>query len=134
MNRITERIWIGDSHDARNITALKEHDIRYLLNCAEDLPSRLHWEHGIRSFHCGLCDGENHPSLYLAAIHILESIHDGDNRVLVHCHEGRSRSVYVVACYLVKSTMHDIHYWIDKIKERGRDVKVNEGHFKSYLP
>ncbi len=135
MNKITQQIWIGPSSAAGNREALQREGIRYILNCAEDLPAQLGWKEGFVHFQCGMTDGANHPSLYRGALCILDAItHDPENKVLVHCHEGRSRSVYVVALHLVeksKFTM-SIQEAIQHIKIMGRDVKVADGHFKSF--
>lgn len=134
MNQITENIWIGNSQDARNASALKSAGITHILNCAEDLPPALGWKDGFVNFHCGLCDGENPSAFYRGGIEILKGILDGsDHKVLVHCHEGRSRSVYIVACYMVCSDISDdIQSALQLIMEKGRDASVHTGHAKSF--
>lgn len=136
MNQITPQIWIGNSHSAAYQNPLIQEGIKFILNCAEDLPEQLDWNDGMTVFHCGMRDSENHPELYRAAVHILSAVTSRlENKILVHCHEGRSRSVYVVACHLVQKKIHpDIDSAIDFIRQCGRDVKVADGHRKSFQP
>lgn len=137
MNKITDQIWIGSSLDARNGEALKGAGIRNILNVAEDLPAQLGWKDGFTHYHVGLCDGPNDPELYTAALAVLRAItkSDSSQRVLVHCHEGRSRSVFVVAAHLVKHCNHyNLTTAIDHIKACGRNVAVHDGHPESYKP
>jgi len=48
-----------------------------------------------------LVDGENPDYLFAAAVHQLTALQARHDRVLVHCHAGRSRSIAVVAAYLL---------------------------------
>lgn len=136
MHKITDQIWIGGSDSAGDANRLRENGIRYILNCAEDLPEQLSWRDGFTHFHCGMRDSTNHAGLYHAALRILDAILcDKENKVVVHCHEGRSRSVYVVACFLFECGKFDsVDAAIEHIRQCGRDVSVKAGHFDSYTP
>lgn len=133
MNQITDQIWIGNSGDARNADALRAAGITHILNVAEDLVPHLGWKEGFTHFHIGLRDDTNHHSFYVSAIQALIGIVRLGHKVLVHCHEGRSRSVYVVACYLSQNSENaSIEDNVALIREKGRDVKVAHGHFNSF--
>lgn len=129
MNQITEHIWLGNSQDARNVDALRASGITSILNCAEDLPPALGWKEGITHFHVGLRDDSNHSSRYRAACCVLEALVDEGKSVLVHCHEGRSRSPYVVALYLAPLKFDwQMERAIAFIKERRPIVEIHQGH------
>ena len=131
MNQITPQIWIGNSHDA---SQPHQAGFSHVLNCAHDLNQKVGWANRVRHFHVGMVDGANHPALYAAALNILDAIcADPGAKVLVHCHEGRSRSVYVVALYLVsKQIKLDMDQALEYIRQCGRDVSVAGGHFDSF--
>lgn len=93
---ITDKIGIGDSSDGRQVPSV----IDAVLNVAVDLdipPTQGKvFRHKI-----GLLDGPgNDDMLLLAAVLTLHSLNKRHNRILVHCHEGKSRSIMVVAAYV----------------------------------
>ncbi len=135
MNQITPQIWIGSSSDARNAEALKAADITHILNVAEDLQAELGWRDGFTHFHCGLRDADNDKGLYEAALKILAHITASLKKVLVHCHEGSSRSVYIVACHMVREMgLLDVKAALELIQSKGRDINVKKGHMDSFKP
>lgn len=136
MNKITDQIWIGNSQDAKNAEALRAQGIRNILNVAEDLPAALTWKDGFTHYHVGICDGPNEPELYEGALQVLRFItKDSGRKVLVHCHEGRSRSVFITAAHLVKHCNHfNLTTAIDHIAACGRPVAVHNGHPESFPP
>lgn len=137
MTQITPQIWIGSSRSASTAGLLDVHGIRNILNCAVDLPPELTWRGGFKHYHVGLVDGDgNHPALYAAAVSVLDAITaDPGAKVLVHCHEGGSRSVFVVACHLVRKQMHpDVISAIEFIRKCGRDCFVKNAHIAAFSP
>lgn len=96
INMITDRIGIGDSSDGRQVSSA----IEAVLNVAVDLdipPTQGNvYRHKV-----GLLDGPgNDDALLLSAVMVLHALNKRHNRVLVHCHEGKSRSVMVVSAYV----------------------------------
>lgn len=136
MNQITPQIFIGSSRSALDGRSLKSNGIANILNCAEDLSDQLGWDGGFRVFRVGMADGSNNPSLYKSALSVLDAVtSDSNKKILVHCHEGRSRSVYVVACWLVQRKLQGtIQDAIEFIRSCGRDVNVAQGHLNSFTP
>ena len=101
MTKITDNIWIGNSHDAfHEKEVLKSEGITAILNCAWDLDC-ISFKEGFVVAHCGLSD-DNLNSVYAiqSAILQLANLAEKGHKILVHCHEGRSRSVLVVVYYL----------------------------------
>ncbi len=50
-----------------------------------------------------LVDGKNEPDVFARAVAMLDDLLRSHERVLVHCHAGRSRSIVVVAAHLAKA-------------------------------
>ncbi len=103
MTKITDRIWIGNSHDAlHEKETLKSEGITAILNCAWDLKNEmLSHTDGFVMAQCGLSD-DNLNNVYAvqSAILQLANLIEKEHKILVHCHMGRSRSVLVVVYYL----------------------------------
>lgn len=103
ITKITSQIFVGDAQDARNATA-DQYDST--LNVAIDLDIEDKWNevkiNWIRRHKVGLIDGSgNDPFSMVAALILLHSlVKDGKQKVLVHCHAGKSRSIMVVAAYM----------------------------------
>ena len=108
MDFITDRIAIGDRHEAQNLNLLFESQIDAVLNVAYDLdishfnqvpPS--HHKFQLEYQKVGMIDGSgNQPTTLIAAVYMLDELLERHQRVLVHCHAGVSRSSTVVATYL----------------------------------
>lgn len=118
MNQITDNIWIGDSHDARNAEALRAAGITAILNVAHDLRDVLGWPE-FHLAHCGLIDGPgNRLEHYVAAVNQLIAFIKDGHRVLIHCHAGHSRSVSVAIMYLDRESKFGWEHWRAYIRER----------------
>lgn len=93
---ITDRICIGNSQDGKQVDPA----IDAVLNVAVDLDIPLVGGNVYRH-KVGLVDGPgNDDFLLLSAVLVLHALNKRYNRVLVHCHEGKSRSVMVVSAYV----------------------------------
>jgi protein-tyrosine phosphatase len=93
---ITDRIGIGDSSDGRQVPP----GIDAVLNVAVDLDIPL-TQGNVYRHKVGLLDGPgNDDALLLSAVMVLHALNKRHNRVLVHCHEGKSRSVMVVSAFV----------------------------------
>lgn len=93
MTEVIPRLFIGNWHEARdNSEAL------HVVTCAHDSPFTGHAKFD-------LIDGPGNEAALLraAAQYVVEAYERGE-RVLVHCHGGRSRSATVVTLALTKIT------------------------------
>lgn len=128
-SQITNNIWIGNSNDSTAEDRLKKLGINAILNVANDLPEILGWRQGFHSSHCGLVDGEgNTKSLYLSAITQLHALVEMQKKILVHCHEGKSRSAAIVVAYLDGIDGQGWDYWENEVKAKRSIVQINLVH------
>jgi protein-tyrosine phosphatase len=96
MNKVDEHLWVGNSRDGRT----PHGNIDAILNVATDLdyspPAGIYLK-------IGLVDGPgNKQEKFNLAVKTLTSLMEKGLNVLIHCHEGKSRSVAVAAAHLAK--------------------------------
>jgi len=112
ISRITEKIFIGNTSDATNPEKLIDLGITYVLCVAADWYKYFkHIPHDkIQYCTVGLIDGDgNEQERFNQAIEILAGALDRGHKVLVHCHQGVSRSPAVVITYLAKKLGKRFH-------------------------
>ena len=121
MDWITENIAIGNYLDAEQpgdkvdaILCLKE-------NCCNEANS----DYDIVAI--PLIDGSgNDPRIFDIAVGFIDDIVSSGERILVHCHAGRSRSVCIVARYLMVKHKLTVHQAFQKIEAK-REIYLSTG-------
>jgi hypothetical protein len=122
MTKITDMLWLGNSHDAEH-SDLKAPGIGALLNVAHDLEGKRGWHDGVEYAQCGLVDGPgNTMASYHAAVLKLLGLTYGGRKALVYCHEGRSQSVAVAIMALQCETRHGWDGWLKIICNKKDEV------------
>ena len=104
MDSITERIWIGNSDEAKDRESLQLAGIRSIL-CLDGCMTRVGAEEaGVdRVEVVELIDGSgNRPEVFLRAVRLLRDLAAKHPPVLVHCYAGRSRSAAVVCKFFMQ--------------------------------
>ena len=92
---ITDKIGIGDEGDAKQLPS----SVHATLNVAVDLDVPTIGNE--KRHKVGLLDGPgNDDFLFLSAVLMVHSLSRKYDRILVHCYQGQSRSVMVVATYV----------------------------------
>lgn len=101
MNEIVDYIWLGNSFDAKHQPdVLRHHGVLSILNVAWDLDYQA--EPGPLLCKVGLYDGPgNTYGGFSLAVKTLAAL-AMRGTVLIHCHEGVSRSPTVLATFLVE--------------------------------
>jgi hypothetical protein len=91
------KIYVGNSNDARDIDHMRKLGIRSVVNVAKDLEDP--WFHGDhRCWKIPLLDGPgNELYRYVLALQVVMTLLRADEKVLLHCHAGQSRSP-AIAC------------------------------------
>lgn len=95
-------LFIGSVKDAFDFYTLGKNQIRTVINVADELvfserPGFVYIKHGVRDD----CDMEDIRRILPACIHDIHTALSVSPNVLVHCLEGKSRSVCVIIAYFV---------------------------------
>jgi protein-tyrosine phosphatase len=100
---ITEHVAIGNHREALDAALLKAHAFRAVLSLDGSLSASRATELGLIEIAAyRLIDGAgNDPRFFRLAVADLSRLASSMPPVLVQCHAGRSRSVAVVAAYLM---------------------------------
>jgi len=104
MDRITDKIWIGNYLDAKDRDSLVGARIRSIL-CLDGCMAGLKAEDvGVERVEViELIDGSgNPPETFLRAVRLLGDLISKHAPVIVHCHAGQSRSAVVVCKYFMQ--------------------------------
>lgn len=130
MNFITERIAIGNRHEAKDLELLLSKDIDAVLNLAYDLDisyfefyHEYEYKFPIEYQKVGLIDGEgNKLTTFAAAVYMLDQLLERHDKVLVHCHAGVSRSASVVATYISHKNGISFEGALDWVKKKRPEI------------
>jgi protein-tyrosine phosphatase len=104
MDRITDKIWIGDYFDARDPLLLAKVGIRSIL-CLDGCMAGLSLEKlGVERVEVVelINSARNPPEKLLQAISQLRDLATSHAPVLVHCYAGQSRSAAVVCKFFME--------------------------------
>ncbi len=123
MINIVNNLYIGNSQSV-NVANLEHFKIDAILNVAFDLndmyDSRFQW------YKIGLIDGNGNKEIQIdLAYKLLTNLLANEQSVLVHCHEGLSRSVYIVYLFLINSGM-DKEKAINLLNDKIPNNKLNK--------
>lgn len=99
MNKITDRIYIGNYSSAQMLDFSNRESITHVLNCTPDTHD------GLKNFkvsQLSVHDGYDMKAedVQFAVRMISEAVRNG-GKILVHCHAGISRSTSMVCAYLM---------------------------------
>jgi hypothetical protein len=128
MDWITDQIAIGGYQDAQDPDVLQEKAINSILGLTRTLQGANPAILGVKVVEVVLLeDGPgNEVRLFLQTVDTLSRLVQEAPPVLVHCHAGRSRSVVVVAGYLMKTLGIGADEALDRVAAR-REVAVAPG-------
>ena len=101
MNYIIDNIYLGDKYAAKDEEYLKEHGIKAVVNCAYSFKSNYK---DLKFIQLYLKD-KKYQKLFPKLDEGYEFIKEnskGDDKILVHCQKGKSRSASLVIYYLMR--------------------------------
>jgi len=122
--QITNRLTLGDSAAGRLYRRDGNNADQYItVNAAWDLDVRAH-------IHIGFVDNSGNDGwrirVLVDAIVLSLSIF-ADRPMLVYCHEGRSRSVGILACVLPRRKRCTFDEAVALIRKQRTDININNG-------
>ncbi|KAH9946860.1 hypothetical protein B0H21DRAFT_778859 [Amylocystis lapponica] len=126
MDQIIDNLWIGDLPSALNGEKLKEHNIGSVLSA---MRGRVSIQPTFVRMQVNLDDTEDADVLahLVSAILFVEAELEKGRGVLVHCQAGLSRSVTIVAAYLMYSLNIDTDAALEMIRQKRPNVQPNNG-------
>ena len=130
MNKITDNIWLGDYESSIHVENLKKEGIKKVLTILEYRPPNYKEEDNIKQKVISIGDLpiENIIKYFGECINFI----DGEEKVLVHCMAGASRSASVVIAYLMWKEKKSFKDALDFVSNKRSSVFPNDG-FKDQL-
>ena len=128
MNEIVDGIWLGDLSAACNKEELKNKGIKKILSVLKQLGPNYKIEDGFIQKRIEINDfeTENIIQYFGECLHFME----GEEKVLVHCMAGASRSATIVIAYLMWTQKIDYEKAFQFVKDRRYIVFPNFGFRK----
>ena len=128
MDWITKDIAIGNYLESQNESLIQQHGFESVLSLDGTMTgldaTATHFS-TVRAF--SLIDGPgNDPALFFRVLDSLSVLVQRHPPVLVHCHAGRSRSVVVVAGFLMRTAGLDYFDALDHVRAK-REVALTSG-------
>jgi len=112
---------------------LRKLGVTDIVNCTQDLPAPTEQElAGIKWHRLELADVED-QDLSAALQEGLRILDSADGKVLVHCHEGKSRSVSLCVSYLMARKQVPLADALAFVKSKRPIAKPNAGFLKQLL-
>ncbi|KAL4269137.1 protein-tyrosine-phosphatase [Pleurotus pulmonarius] len=126
MDEIIHGLWIGDLPSALDVDNLKEHGIFSILSA---MRGRVTIHETFIRHQILLDDTEDADILthFLPSISFIQNELDKGRGVLVHCQAGMSRSVAIVAAYLMYTKNLDVQGALELIIKSHPNISPNEG-------
>ncbi|KAH9886072.1 hypothetical protein C8Q73DRAFT_658881 [Cubamyces lactineus] len=129
MNEIVPNLWVGDLPSALDTEKLKAHNIRSVLTA---MRGRVRISETFVRHQINIDDTESSDILqhFVPAITFIQAELDKNHGVLVHCQAGMSRSVSIVAAYLMVSQGLTPDAALEVIRQSRPDVQPNDGFMR----
>ena len=128
ITEIIDRIYIGSYLNANNFEELEKNNIKYILNCA--IECKNIYEDKIKYLKLDIKDQNNFPIqdyFEKGNQFIRESLNNNDGNILIHCKEGKSRSITLLMAYLIKYQNENTNSAYKIIKAKRQSAMPNLG-------
>jgi len=128
MTHIIDNVYLGNAFDAVNYYKLSDNNIKKIINVTKDIQN--YYPEDIDYLNIEIND-TNNDTIDNNFIKAYDFICDsGDCNILIHCFAGRSRSVSIVAHYLINKHNMDIDEAILFIKNKRPFINPNINFIK----
>ncbi|CAD8079570.1 unnamed protein product [Paramecium sonneborni] len=132
---IENQLYLGNSNHAMNLKALNLLGITHVVNCAKEIPNYfMNTQQDnmdiFKYFQVPVLDLEEEPisdHFDEAYIFINEALNQKENKVLVHCAQGKSRSATIVLMFLMRYKQWTFDQAYDYAQKRREIISINEG-------
>ena len=124
---ILPHLYLGCRKVASNLHHLKENSITRILNVTSSVPNQFEHLGGFKYEQIAVEDSHDVNMLkhLPEAFKFIEDAKKCEERVLVHCHAGMSRSVTVILAYLMKYCHHTLDSAYEFVKQRKPNISPN---------
>ncbi len=126
--QIVENLWVGDRRSPCNEESLKENNITMIITVVLGATAYFPFDFKYEKADLRDMDGENILNEIDRLLPIIREEVEQGNGVLVHCMQGASRSVTVVAAYLVKYHDMSAEGALEYMKKKRSCVNPNQGY------
>jgi protein-tyrosine phosphatase len=131
-------LYLGCWKDANNVRNLEALKIQRILNVTNDT-LKHHSDFNVKNVSILDLKTSNIQKHFDECFQFIEESKEKNEKILVHCHAGRSRSATIVIAYLMKTQKMNLQDAIDHVKEKRKIIRPNEGfmeqlkNFEKYL-
>lgn len=124
---IKDNIFLSNLHDASNMWNIQDYDIEIVIRLSEDCNEKPKYYGDYIAFYNFILEDNLLYSKEIIAYskEIYEIILNNENKnILIHCNEGKSRSVSAVIYYLCKKYSYSFEEVYDYVKTINNDIKI----------
>jgi dual specificity MAP kinase phosphatase len=129
MSQITENIFLGDRRHSESLEWLKKNGITHIVNCAIELENV--YSQDFTYLNLDLIDHVEQsifPAVHEAYVFIYTAItKNNNNKILIHCHAGISRSSTVVIYYVMQTRSFSFMAAYNFVKDKHPSTNPNIG-------
>ena len=133
MNRITDRIFLGDINGATNLYQLRKNKITHILTMAAGIRPLYKKEFKYKIVNVMDIPSQNIISHFDRAIEFINKAVTGGGRVLVHCFAGVSRSASTVIAYFMATRKMTFAEAFNYVKKKRPIIFPNFGFQKQLV-
>jgi hypothetical protein len=129
-------LFVGPVTSADCFHYMRHVGITCVLNCAKDLLEPTPAARGKIAWHrLELADLEDQDlgSELERGLRIVDEVVASGGKVLVHCHEGKSRSVSLCLSYMMTREKRSLSEALALVKSRRREIRPNAGFWKQLM-
>lgn len=127
MSKITDYIYLGSYYNARSDTFIKDYNIKYILNVAEELDSKPLYFRKTQYLKVSMDDKVTQCLKIEPCLKFICNAVKKQKNILIHCHLGVSRSASIVIAYLILRRCMDFKNAFALVRKKRQKININSG-------
>jgi protein-tyrosine phosphatase/rhodanese-related sulfurtransferase len=127
---IEDFIFLGSHVDAENDKHLDKLGINCILNVSAEVENLFPDKYEYLRFNIADEEEVQISRNFQQAFDLLDQCKSNNGKVLVHCHQGVSRSATIIVAYLMYSHGYTLKESYDRVKARRKQIMPNIGFWK----